>query len=159
MFCQLAAICGTLVRSLFRMASPAWGQASGCLRRVQGERMCGDKFVICISPAGGSGGGSGLSSPIQRREFWADSGPDPGGNLFLILILALSAARMCPLLTGHSMPCLFLSSSGAVLPRTRYGNGLNKQIEVKTNTKIFVFKVTVRALIQVPQVGAGSLSF
>ncbi len=30
------------------------------------------------------------------RWFGADSGPDPGGNLFLIFILALSAARIDP---------------------------------------------------------------
>ncbi len=38
-------------------------------------------------------GGCGLSSPSGNRRFCADSGPDPGGNIFRILILAQRAAR------------------------------------------------------------------
>ena len=46
-------------------------------------------FVLVSPPPGGSGGGSGLSFSSGDRGFWADSGPDPVGNLFLIFILAL----------------------------------------------------------------------
>ncbi len=52
-------------------------------------------FYFCLAPPppGGPGGGSGLSFSLEDRGFWADSGPDPGGNIFLLLIFALSAAR------------------------------------------------------------------
>ncbi len=50
-------------------------------------------YFVLVSPhPGGSGGESGLLCSKGDRGFWADSGPDPGGNLFVILILALRAA-------------------------------------------------------------------
>ena len=36
-------------------------------------------FILGAPPSGGPGGGSGLPG---NRWFWADSGPDPGGNIF-----------------------------------------------------------------------------
>ncbi len=52
-----------------------------------------DPFCFCpwLPSPGGSGGESGLSCPLGNRGFWADSGPDPGENLFVIFMLALSA--------------------------------------------------------------------
>ncbi len=48
-----------------------------------------DAFDFLVSPPpGGSGGGSGLSFSLGDRGFWADSGPDPGGTLPCISILA-----------------------------------------------------------------------
>ncbi len=53
-----------------------------------------DAFVCFLGyPApGGSGARSGLSFSSGDRGFCADSGPDPGGNLLCIFILALCAA-------------------------------------------------------------------
>ncbi len=51
-------------------------------------------FVLVSPPPGGSGGGSGLTLSFGNRGFWADSGPDPGGDLFVMFILVLSAAGM-----------------------------------------------------------------
>ncbi len=42
-------------------------------------------------PPGGSVVGSGQSFSPGGRWFLADSGPDPGGNIFVIMILAFSA--------------------------------------------------------------------
>jgi hypothetical protein len=50
-------------------------------------------FVLGPPPPGGPGGGSGLTFSRGNQWFLVDSGPDPGGNVFLIFILALSAAR------------------------------------------------------------------
>ncbi len=51
-------------------------------------------FCSCLSSPSGSGGGSGLSCSSGDRLFWADSDTDPGGNLLLIFILALSTAGL-----------------------------------------------------------------
>ncbi len=45
----------------------------------------------CLPPRGVRGG-SGLSCSLGNRRFLADSGPDPGENLFVICISASSAA-------------------------------------------------------------------
>jgi hypothetical protein len=42
----------------------------------------------------GPGGGSELPFSSGDRRFWADSDPDPGGNVFLVFILAFSAVRL-----------------------------------------------------------------
>ena len=41
-------------------------------------------------PPGGPGEGPDCHFPKEIEGFWADSGPDPGSNIFLIFILALS---------------------------------------------------------------------
>ncbi len=35
-----------------------------------------------------------MSPPLANRRFWADPGPDPGGDIFGIFILALSVPRL-----------------------------------------------------------------
>ncbi len=45
-------------------------------------------FVLGPPLAGGPEGGSGLSFPSENLRFWADPGPDPGGNPFFIFVLA-----------------------------------------------------------------------
>jgi hypothetical protein len=45
-------------------------------------------FVFGPAPLGGPWGGSGLPFALGDRVALADSGPDPGGNPFFILILA-----------------------------------------------------------------------
>ncbi len=46
-----------------------------------------DAFCFFLSPPqGGPGGGAGLTSSAGNRGFWADVCPDPGSNLFLVLI-------------------------------------------------------------------------
>ncbi len=52
------------------------------------------KFVLGPPIPGGPGGGSGRPFPSGDHVFWADSSPDPGGNIFFILMLALSTARI-----------------------------------------------------------------
>ncbi len=43
-------------------------------------------FMFVLGPPlpEGPGGGSGLSFLLGNPRFWADPGPDPGGNVFLI---------------------------------------------------------------------------
>ncbi len=53
-------------------------------------------FFLAPIPPGGPEGGSGLSSSSGVPWFWADSGPDQGSNVFVILVLVLSAARSIP---------------------------------------------------------------
>ncbi len=40
------------------------------------------------------GGGSGLPFSLVVRRFWSDSCLDPGGNIFMIFMFALSTARI-----------------------------------------------------------------
>ncbi len=49
-------------------------------------------FVIGHPPPGHPGGGSVLPFSEGSQRCWADSGPDPGGSIFVICMLALSAA-------------------------------------------------------------------
>ncbi len=50
-------------------------------------------FIWLLSPLPrGSGEGSGLTFSQENQRFCADSGADPGGNLLVLSILALSAA-------------------------------------------------------------------
>ncbi len=52
-------------------------------------------LLLCpLSPREGFGGGSGLSFPKEILVLRADSSPDPGGNLFVIVMLASSAAGL-----------------------------------------------------------------
>ncbi len=50
-------------------------------------------WVLDPLPKGVPGEGPDSCFPQETRRFWAVAGPDPGGNSFLILILAPSAAR------------------------------------------------------------------
>ncbi len=50
-------------------------------------------FLSWLSPPGG---GSGRPSSFGDRQFWLGFGPDPGGNLFLILIVTSSTAGTRP---------------------------------------------------------------
>ncbi len=51
------------------------------------------KFVLGPLPRGVPGEGPDCHCPKKIGGFWADSGPDTGGTILSILILALSAAR------------------------------------------------------------------
>ncbi len=51
-------------------------------------------FVLGPPPPGGPGEDPDRHFSEAIGCFWADSGPDPEGNLFLIFILALSVAAL-----------------------------------------------------------------
>jgi hypothetical protein len=59
---------------------------AACLPAPQG------RFLSLSCPPGGSREGQDCHCPEEIGVFWADSGPDPGGNILLIFIFAPSAA-------------------------------------------------------------------
>ncbi len=66
---------------------------SGVFSSTVGEnfRVFSQRCFFLVSPTSvGSGAGSGLSFSSGDLGSWADSGLDPGGNLYVIFILALS---------------------------------------------------------------------
>ncbi len=55
--------------------------------------MCLRRFLIVIFAPLPRGGGEGPDFHVPKEPvLWADSGPDQGGNLFVMTILAMSAA-------------------------------------------------------------------
>ncbi len=75
----------SLALSTSRKILPIPGGAPGAQNCLRLQR--------CIPTPGGGPGEGPDCHPLGNQWFWGDSGPDPGGNVFVILIVALRAAR------------------------------------------------------------------
>ena len=70
-----------------------------CITQMYVERFLSSSW---LPP---SGGGSGRPCSFKHRLFWSGVGPDPGGNLFLIVISTLSTAGISLRLASRCPGC------------------------------------------------------
>ncbi len=88
--------------------------------RIRGGQICNVLFdlepavfedafyFVLVSPPPGSRGGSGLSFSQVNRWIWADSGPDPRGDLIVLFMSALIAAGLTAAVLFHKPICIGL---------------------------------------------------